>query len=194
FGVPASLGYRDDACGEFCEFNPEEAKELWDEAGGLPELTLSVVTGTGRDAYSEAIINMWEENLGATVTLNFLPSENTHAALLGQETQNPVSLGRASDYPSPYSVLGSSFLTGAPSNYAFYSSAEYDGLIADALAAPSIDEGTALFDEAKDVLIADMPVIPLWTSGTNYLSSERLADSFEIDPYNKSPFSTYAVD
>jgi ABC-type oligopeptide transport system substrate-binding subunit len=193
FGVPASVGYRDDACGEYCEFDPDAAKALWDEAGGLPELTLSVVTGTGRDAYSEAIINMWEENLGATVTMNFLPSENTHAALLGQETQNPVSLGRASDYPSPYSILGSSFLTGAPSNYSFYNSAEYDALIAAALAAGTTDEGTALFDEAKDVLIEDMPMIPLWTTGTNYVASERVADSFEIDPYNKSPFSTIAV-
>jgi len=193
FGVPASVGYRDDACGEYCEFDPDAAKALWDEAGGLPELTLSVVTGTGRDAYSEAIINMWEENLGATVTMNFLPSENTHAAILGQETQNPVSLGRASDYPSPYSILGSSFLTGAASNYSFYNSEEYDGLIAEALAASTLDEGTALFNDAKDVLIEDMPMIPLWTTGTNYVASERVADSFVIDPYNKSPFSAIAV-
>jgi ABC-type transport system substrate-binding protein len=191
-GVPASLGYRDDACA-YCTFDPEAARELWDEAGGLPEITLTVVSGTGRDAYSESIITMWEKNLGVTVEMNFVPSENTHAAILTQEVQNPVSLSRSSDYPSPYAILGSGYLTDAPSNYSFYSNEEYDELLSEALAATSEDEQTALFDAAKDILIEDMPSIPLWTSGPSTVVSERLADSYEPDPYNKAPFATFSV-
>lgn len=189
-GVPASVGYRADGC-EYCEFDPDAARALWDEAGGLPgELTLTVVTGTGRDAYSEAIINMWEEHLGATVLLDFVASENTHAALMGQEVQTPVSLGRVSDYPSPYALLGSGFLSGAASNYSFYDSAEFDGLIAEALAVSDSDQAADLFEQAKDLLIEDMPTIPLWVSGSNYVVSERVVDTFVVDAYNKAPFTT----
>lgn len=193
-GVPASIGYREDACGAYCSFDPEAAKALWDEAGGVPgDLTLTVVTGTGRDAYSEAIINGWEQHLGASVKLNFIPSENTHASLLGKETKNPASLSRNSDYPSPLAILGAGFLTDAPSNYMFYSEPEFDKLIADAQAAPDAATSAELFDSAKNMLLKDMPIIPLWSSGANYVVSERVGESFVMDPYNKSPYSQIAV-
>lgn len=191
-GVPAAAGYRTDAC-DYCKFDPKEAKRLWDEAGGLPELNLTVVSGAGRDAYSEAIINMWEKNLGAKVSMDFIPSENTHASLFGKDVKNPASLARASDYPSPYSVLGTSFLTGGPSNYMFYSNSKYDSLIKDALAAGSLDEAQKLFDQAKDIVIEEMPIIPLWTSGSNYVVSERVATTYKLATFNKSPYSRIEI-
>src|SRR5699024_8145653 len=53
---------REDAC-EYCQFDPEAAADLYEEAGGPSELTMYTDTGIGHDDYVEAIANQWQETL-----------------------------------------------------------------------------------------------------------------------------------
>ena len=194
FGVPAQTGYRSDANAEFLTYDPDRARELWDEAGGIEgTLALTVVTGTGRDAWSEAIINQWAEVFGVDVTLEFIPSENTHAALFGHEVPNPASLNIPVANPSPTALLSVAFATGGGSNYGGYSNPEVDDLLVQAGAAATDEEAQALFDQVKDLLLVDIPLIPLWSPGSATAVAETVG-GYITDDYNRSPYWRFVVE
>ncbi|MDQ3641375.1 MAG: ABC transporter substrate-binding protein, partial [Actinomycetota bacterium] len=62
---PVVAGSREDPCGEPCSFNPEMAKQLFDQAGGFDgTLTLWFNSGAGHDRWMEAVANFLRKNLG----------------------------------------------------------------------------------------------------------------------------------
>lgn len=61
---PVLSAYRDDAC-DACVFDPEQAQELFETAGGVTEpLTLYFNSGAGLEESMEAIANQWRQVLG----------------------------------------------------------------------------------------------------------------------------------
>ncbi|OZC56131.1 hypothetical protein CH289_05250 [Rhodococcus sp. RS1C4] len=193
FSAPSGNGYRADTDSTNLDYDPERAKQLWDEAGGIDgQVKITVVTGTGRDEWSEAVLNQWATVLGLTdVTLEFIPSENTHAALRGRQVPNPVSLNTPVAYPSPFALLGNAYRTGGGTNYNGYSNPEFDALL-DQAAAATNEESTQFYDQAKDILLDELPNIPLWSAGRAVAVADNV-EGYTEDPFNKSPFTTVTV-
>ncbi len=75
--------------------------------------------------------------------------------------------GWQADYPGLYNFLGPLYATGAGSNDGDYSSADFDSLLAEGISATDPAEANDLFQQAQQVLLADLPVIPLWYSNVN---------------------------
>ncbi|MBY6062414.1 ABC transporter substrate-binding protein [Microbacterium esteraromaticum] len=191
--IPVSVGYRDDACGELCQYDPERAKQLWDEAGGIPgELRIASVTGTGREIWAEAIARQWSDVFGVEVKLDQVASENTWPGIKSREVQSPVTLGAPAGHPSPIDTLGPSYSSSGSVNGSFYHNDAFDSLLQQAAATGDVEEQNALYNEAKDLVIADMPSILLWTYPSTYVVSER-AQACEPDAFNKGEFSQVAV-
>lgn len=189
YDIPASVGYRDDACGADCEFDPEEAKRLWDAAGGIDgELAITSVTGTGREVWAEAIANQWSKTFGVDVKIKQVASENTWSGILGKEVQTPVALGAPANYPSPLDTLGPSYSSHGSVNGSFYANPEFDSLLDAAAGAPALDEQLAQYAAAKDLLVRDTASILLWTYPSTFAVSER-ASSWVPDPFNKGQFA-----
>ena len=61
-------------------------------------------------------------------------------------------------------------------NVAFYSNPVFDELVEQADAAPSSAEAIAFYNQAEDVLLEDMPVIPLWFDVRQSVHSTDVAD------------------
>lgn len=194
FAVPITTGYRDTDASGFLEYNPERAKQLWDEAGGIDgPLKITVVTGTGRDAWSEAILNQWVETFGLTdASLEFIPSENTHKALLGQEVPNAAALNSPVSNPSPSALLDRAYKTGASSNYFGYANQDFDKLVVDAAAQAAPEDTASEYEKAKDLLLEELPAIPLWSPGSATAIGENI-DGYVRDPFNKSPYWQISV-
>ena len=57
-----------------------------------------------------------------------------------------------------------------------YSNTEVDGLISEGNQAPSIDDGIALYNQAEDIILQDMPVIPMGSRGWTLLIEQRRHD------------------
>ena len=72
--------------------------------------------------------------------------------------------GWQADYPSLSNFLGPLYGTGAGSNDGDYSSAEFDYLLKQGAAATSIEEGIKFYNQAQELLLTDLPAIPLWYS------------------------------
>lgn len=193
YDIPVSVGYRDDACGDSCTYDPEAARALWDAAGGIEgPLTITSVTGTGREVWAEAIANQWAETFDTEVTVAQVASENTWSGILGKEVQSPVALGAPANYPSPLDTLGPSYSSAGSVNGSFYNNPEFDVLLADAAAAGDTEDQMDLYAEAKDLLIEDTASILLWTYPSTYVVSERAA-SWTPDSFNKGQFGGVTI-
>jgi ABC-type oligopeptide transport system substrate-binding subunit len=88
----------------------------------------------------------------------------------------PFRLGWVMDYPSMQNYLENLHGTNAGSNYTTYSNPEFDDLIAQGKAASSLDEAVSFYQQADDLLAADVPIIPLWFGVTQQVISERVTN------------------
>jgi hypothetical protein len=91
--------------------------------------------------------------------------------MLQQEDEKTIGAafrsGWQADYPSIYNFLQPLYVTGAASNKGFYSSSEFDSLITQAAGAPTEDDGIAIMQQAQELLLKDLPVVPLWYYNAN---------------------------
>ena len=65
------------------------------------------------------------------------------------------------DYPNAENFLAPLYTTGASSNDGEYSNPAFDDLINEAAQAESVEEATALYQQAEHVLVEHFPVVPL---------------------------------
>jgi peptide/nickel transport system substrate-binding protein/oligopeptide transport system substrate-binding protein len=162
FVPPTVAGYRADACGAPCTFDPTAAKAAYRAAGGPTTLRITYNTDGGHRRWVEATCAQLAANLGVTCTP---AAEPTFDALLTKvRGQQPVGMFRMTwfmDYPSQDSYLTPLFTSDGSSNFARYRSPALDTAVRDATASPDRTRALAVYARAQAVLARDMPVIPL---------------------------------
>ncbi|MEE1784057.1 ABC transporter substrate-binding protein [Streptomyces sp. SP17BM10] len=169
FVSPLINGYRKDACGDACKYDPAKAKDLFTQAGGLPNNTLELGYNAdgGHKEWIEAVGNQLKKNLGIEVT--FKPFEKFGKildALQAKQYQGAFRMAWSMDYPSIEDYLRPIFSKVAidsGSNYGGYVNDQFENLLNQADAAKTEDEGIKLYQQADDILIKDMPYIPVYT-------------------------------
>lgn len=192
--IPPTIdGHRPDAC-QFCQYDPARAQQLLAESGfdTSQPVELWFNSGAGHDAWVQAVGNQLQQNLGITYSLRgdldfaqYLPLAEE------QGMTGPFRLGWSMDYPSPENFLGPLFtsagLPPAGSNYPFYSNPEVERLVAEANAAPTNEEAVALYQQADDIVLTELPVMPIFFSVSQGGHSEN------VDNVQFSPFATDIV-
>ncbi|WP_258933784.1 ABC transporter substrate-binding protein [Nesterenkonia pannonica] len=165
---------RDGVC-EYCEFDPDAAADLYEEADGPSELTVYFNSGAGHEDWVEAVSNQWEQNLGIEditfESLDFAQYLDLHDE---QSITGPFRLGWTISYPNAQYAMEPIYTTGESSNYADFSNEEFDSLIGEANAATDEDEASELYQEAEEILLEEMPVIPMWFSTFNVVYSDQI--------------------
>jgi ABC-type oligopeptide transport system substrate-binding subunit len=182
---PVVAGSREDPCGEACDYNPDKAKQLFEEAGGYDgTLTLWFNSGAGHEEWMESVSNQLRQVLGIK-DIKFKSLEFAeYLQLLDEEkVTGPFRLGWIMDYPSPQNYLEPIYSTSGSSNNFGYSNKKVDSLIAKGNAAPSVDEGIEYYQQAEDIILSDMPNVPLWFGQVQAAYSDRvsgvLVDAFD---------------
>ena len=188
--APVVDGHREDAC-QYCQVDVDAANALLDEAGfdRSQPVNLWFNAGAGHDAWVEAVGNQLRENLGIEFTLQgnldfaeYLP--------LGDERgyTGPFRLGWSMDYPSPQNYLEPLYSVAAQppagSNSAFYANPQFDELVAQGNSASSNEEAIELYNQAEDVLLEDMPVMPMFFGLEQTVWSENV-DNVEVDIFGR---------
>ncbi len=185
FVSPVVAGYRDNTCGEFCEFNAAKAKELYTANGGPAKLQISYNNDGGHKEWVDATCNQLKANLGVDCVGT---AEPKFADLLTKvKAKTPVGMfrmGWVMDYPSMENYLGPLYTTGGSSNYYGYSNPAFDTLVKEGAAAPSADEAVKKYQAAEDILVQEMPVIPLRYGQNNFGHSTKVKN-VEIDLFNR---------
>jgi ABC-type transport system substrate-binding protein len=92
----------------------------------------------------------------------------------------PFRLAWGMDYPSPQNFLEPLFSKSAlppnGSNTSFYDNPEFDELIAKGNVADDNEEAIELYQQADDLLLEDMPVMPMFFRATQGAHSENVED------------------
>ena len=144
--------------------NIEKAKELLKEAGyengeGLPTIELMYNSeGAHKD-----ICQIIQENL-AKIGINIELANQEWAVFLNTRQQGGYEIARQGwigDYSDPMTFLDL-FVTGGGNNDSGYSNPEYDALIAAAKVETDPDKRKEQLREAEDILMDDMPILPIY--------------------------------
>ncbi|MBC7223429.1 MAG: peptide ABC transporter substrate-binding protein [Anaerolineae bacterium] len=157
---PGMPGYNPDLQG--IPYDPEGARELLAQSRyggpeGLPPITLTV---GGSGSMGEALAEMWAENLGVDVQVE-VPVGGLSAEWQAGRLQM-VLLGWIADYPDPENFLDILFHSQSPQNHTGYHNPEVDRLLEEARAEPAPEKRYALYREAEERIVADVPWIPLY--------------------------------
>ena len=180
--APATIpGGGTDACGEDCVFDPVAAKELLDNAGGIPGNAVKIAAIQGSpNTVGEAICDQIQKNLGVECSLELFADFGvlleTYASL-GPEDEGFIGgLGWAADNPTLQNMIAPLFATGSPSNYTGYSNPEFDRLIAEGNAAQDPAEQIAKWQQAQDVVYEDFVAYAFTWNNTTYGTSTRVSN------------------
>ncbi len=173
---PVLDSHRSDAC-EACSYDPARARELFAESGGLDgPLTVTFNAGSGHEEWIEAVSGYWRDVLGIEQFVYESEEFAPYLQLLEDErAAGPFRLAWGLAYPSAQYALSDLFRSSGAANHVAYRSAAFDDLLDVANASPP-DEADALYQEAEDQVLADMPVIPLWYGRATAVHSERVSD------------------
>jgi ABC-type oligopeptide transport system substrate-binding subunit len=182
---PLVPGSRPNAC-RLCDYDPARARQLLAAAGGFNgPLNLWFSTSAENEPAMEAVANMLRTNLGISdIRFEVLDFAQFLSLVKARKVTGPFFSSWLMDYPSPHTYIAPLYTGGAPTNRTGYVSPKVDGFIAEGDRAPSVAAGIAAYQAAEDVILDDMPVIPLWFGKTRAVHGDRVRN-VAIDPFSR---------
>ena len=159
--------------------NIQEARRLLAEAGysngsNFPVLEYSVESQSSLNIF-EAIQQMWKENLNIDTRVNQLEWGVFMQTTRGDKNFEIARSGWMGDYNDPMTFLDT-FLSYSPQNTGSYYNKEYEQLIQSALTNGDKISRMQTLHKAEDVLMEDMPFIPLYFYNRVILVRPELKD------------------
>ena len=150
-------------------YNADKAKELWAKADAISKydgtFTISYNADGDHQTWVEAVTNSISETLGIKSEGKSYPA---FKQLLDDEDKDAMTgafrSGWQADYPAAYNFLAPLYQTGAGSNYGRYTNTEVDGFLKAGAAAGSAEEAQGDYNKAQEILVKELPVVPLWYS------------------------------
>jgi len=157
--------------------NVDKARRLLAEAGypsgkRFGSLVLHFDNTGNNVKLAEALSEMWRNHLGINVSLRGEDWTNYHASQHDMTYQISRSVWIA-DYPDPNAFL-SLFVTGGSSNKTGWGSMQYDALIKQAARTESPDARYEILRKSEEILLDELPILPIYTYTHKKLVSERL--------------------
>ena len=172
FSSPTINGFSDSLKGsDVLKHNAEEAKKLWAEADKISPwdgdftITYNADGASLKETY-EAVANQLKNTLGIDAKASGMPTKQEYLTALSDGTLNTAYNDNwGPDYPSLENYLKpiySSSAADSGSNFDKYRSTEFDSLLDKAAAASSTDEANSIYQQAEEVLLRDLPSIPIY--------------------------------
>ncbi|MFF2369796.1 ABC transporter substrate-binding protein [Agromyces sp. NPDC058110] len=173
FTSPVIDGYSEDIPGaDVLDFDADAAKDLWAQADAISPWSgtfqIAYNADGGHQAWVDAVANQLKNNLGIDASGAPYPTfAEVRTAITDRTIETAFRTGWQADYPALFNFLGPIYATGAGSNDGDYSNAEFDGLLKEGLAETDLAAANEKFQQAQEILFADLPAIPLWYSTVN---------------------------
>jgi oligopeptide transport system substrate-binding protein len=173
FTSPVIAGWSSSLAGaDVLAYNPTKAKEVWAEADAINPWTgtfeIAYNADGGHQAWVDAVINSIKNSLGIDAAGHPYPTfKELRSDVTNRVIMTGFRTGWQADYPGLYNFLGPIYATNAGSNDGDYSSAAFDKLLSEGISATDAATADAKFQAAQEVLLQDLPAIPLWYSNVD---------------------------
>lgn len=188
-------GFQDGLCGDACDYDPEAAKKLIEEGGGLPggqvKISYNADTGSHKqwvDAVCNSINNALD-NDKACVGNPVGTFADFRNQITDRKMSGPFRAGWQMDYPLIQNFLQPLYYTNASSNDGKWSNKDFDSLVNQANAETDTAKAVQTFQKAEGVVRDNMAAIPLWYQNGSAGYSERLSNvklnPFSVPVYNE---------
>jgi len=174
-------------------YDPDRARQLIAESkyGSAQEMPEIIFTSSGYGSYTGSLVaalsDMWQKNLGVTITVQNLDPEMIMEAEVEEDYGQISTTGWCADYPDPENFADVLFHSGAEMNDGNYSNAEVDRLLEEARVEADVNRRISLYQQAEEIIVEDAAAMFLF----HYKTYEV------VKPYVKgyvlSPVSTYPV-
>ncbi|MFF2012650.1 ABC transporter substrate-binding protein [Streptomyces sp. NPDC058195] len=148
-------------------FDPAAARALWAEAERHAPLretfTVAYHSSGGYDRWVTALCRQVRDVLGIDVGTEVHPTfKSIRDRIARGDMRSAFRTGWRGDYPSQINFLDPLFTAGAPGNEVGYASERFETALGRAKAARNPGEFTSWARRAQEILLEDLPVIPLW--------------------------------
>ena len=196
FTSPLTPGYSDSLKGSGnLKYNEKKAKELWAKANAISpwtsddKLTFAYNADGGHEVIYTAVVNSINNVLGAGVAAtNPYPTFNDfRTAVSDRKVNGAFRSGWQPDYPSAENYLVQNFASAAAdgngSNDGDYKNPEFDALCDKAAASKSVADANKLYQQAQEVLLNDLPAVPLYYANAYGVASTGVS-GFEMNWQN----------
>lgn len=166
---------------KYLKFDAAKAKELWEKANAIKPwdgtFELAYNSDGPHKEWVEAVCNQIKNTLGIEAKPKPYAAfkELRKEASEGKLT-SALRTGWQADYPSAYNFLGPLYRKSAGSNDGRYDNPKFEELLDKGLSAANADEAGKLFSEAQNMILEDLPAIPLWYQNTLGGYSEHVSD------------------
>ncbi|MDR0836947.1 MAG: ABC transporter substrate-binding protein [Propionibacteriaceae bacterium] len=191
FTQPGLNGWNGNLPGsDILSFDPVKAKALLAEAGGFDkDLPIYYNADGAHKDWVEAVANQLQLNLG----INAYPAPVTTFSEFLEQRANHEFTGpwRASEIPfnpglddilrNVYSING-----GASSGSDWFSQ-EYEDLLAEGWKQTDVNAANAYFNQAQEVLLRELPAIPLWYSYRTQIHS-TLVSNVQVSAFGSNTY------
>jgi len=166
-------------------FDPDKARELLKEAGypngeGFPETTLLFNTDENHKLLAEILQDMWGRELNIKLKLENMEWK-TYLDAVDKGNYQIARAGWIGDYSDPETFL-IIMMTGNGNNDTGWGSEAYDKLIKDAQAEVDPAKRIAMLAKAEELVMEEMPIIPIYTYRNPMLISSRVVG---LEPHNR---------
>ncbi|WP_016700512.1 peptide ABC transporter substrate-binding protein [Actinoalloteichus spitiensis] len=161
--VPAVLLDDPEGQCEYCDYDPERAKQLLAESGYTGDVGITYNSDGDHQQWVEAACNSIANTLEIGCNPEPVQTFNVQREIANaREFTTMYRTGWKADYPSIENFLTPLLRTGASSNDGDYSNPEVDAKLDEADQASSVEEATELYMEAERMINEDMPSIPVF--------------------------------
>ncbi|QQE13625.1 peptide ABC transporter substrate-binding protein [Planctomycetota bacterium] len=177
-------------------FDPEQAKTLLTEAGfpegkNFPSLTLLYNTGSFHQQPAQAVVKMWEENLGIQVNLQGLEPKVFGDRLRRKDFE----ISRASwfgDYPDPTTFLNKLAID-SNNNDTGWDNEQYNELLKQAANTIDVDKRMRLLEQAEGLMLEQAPMAQLFTWIQLRLYDENKVKGFKEQDNSWNTYDFYKI-
>ncbi|MCC6498658.1 MAG: peptide ABC transporter substrate-binding protein [Anaerolineales bacterium] len=142
-------------------YDPEQARQLLAESkyGGPEGLPPIVFTNGGIGTYISsdvaAMAEMWQQNLGVTITVENLEPNFYYQQIYAGNHGQLFSGGWCADYPDPENFADVLFHTGSSQNNGGYSNPQLDALLEQARVERDVTKRIAMYQQAEQMIVDD---------------------------------------
>ena len=179
FTSPVIDGWSDKLNGaDVLKYNKDEAKKLWAEADKISPWSgtfqIAYNSDGGHQTWVDAVSNSIKNTLGIEASgapyvdfATLRAAVNARGADGKRTIQTANRSGWQADYPGLYNFLFPLYSTGASSNDSDYSNSEVDKLLEEGASATDSKKAIEDYVKAQEILLKDLPAIPLWYSNVS---------------------------